>query len=414
MDKFRREIMWVALVLIIILTVLSIYGAFIGAARAQAYFNSVQLVIYWGIFALALVVGLVAFRRLIRVPGLLMMHAGCILILIGGAWGSKLGYRLSGNDKIREGQMVIYEGQTSNHVRAEMNRLLFSLGGQFEHSLHSRTVPQELRQEFEKEQSPLSENATIRVQQAGGIWLITDDLRQYSVSKEQDKLKVYLTGEMRELPFSIKLCDFRIEYYEPAYLQVETGEGQSKTVSAEIGNEIDLGEELGTARIVRMFENFKMSTGDGKRVAFEDPNPGLNPALEVLITRPDGQVSTRYVFALMPGFSHSEGGMKLTYSRPAYRAISDYISELEVAQDGKVLAEKDIEVNHPLRYGGYHFYQVDYDHRAGKYTVLEVVSDTGLVVVYAGYWMLCLGVIWHLWLRHIIKKIGSKKQTDGN
>jgi hypothetical protein len=415
MDKFRREIMWAALALIVTLTILSVYGAFIGAARAQAYFNSVPLAVYWGMFALALVVGLVAFRRLIRVPGLLLMHAGCILILGGGALGSKIVHELSGSDKIREGQMVIYEGQTSNQVRTEMKRLLFSLGGEFEHSLHSRTVPQELRQKFEKEQSPLSESAAIRVEHAGSIWSITDDLKEYSVRKEQGKLKAYLTGEMRDLPFSIKLRDFRIEYYEPAYLQVETGEGQSKTVAAEVGNEIDLGEEPGTARIVRMFENFKMSIEGGKRVAYEDPNPGSNPALEVLITRPDGQVSTQYVFALMPGFSHSEGGVKLTYSRPVNRAISDYISELEVTdKQGKVVAAKDIEVNHPLRYGGHHFYQSSYDPKAGRYTVLSVHSDAGLVIVYAGYWMLCLGVIWHLWLRHIVKKIGGKKQINGN
>ncbi len=351
MDKFRREIMWAALALIIILTVLSIYGAFIGAARAQAYFNSVPLVVYWGIFGLALVVGLVAFRRLIRVPGLLLIHAGCILILGGGAMGSKLAHELSGSDKVREGQMQIYEGQTQNQV-------------------------------------------FVRKDQESG--------------DGEDH-------EFKTLPFSIKLCDFRIEYYEPAYLQVETGEGQSTMVSAEIGNEIDLGGELGTARIVRMFENFKMSIEGGKRVAFEDPNPGLNPALEVLITRPDGQMSTQYVFAFMPGFSHSEAGVKLTYSRPANRAISDYISELEVTdKEGKVVAAKDIEVNHPLRYGGYHFYQSSYDSKAGQYTILSVYSDAGLAIVYTGYWMLCLGVIWHLWLRHIVKKIGGKKQVNGN
>jgi len=351
MDKLRREIMWAALSLIVILTILSVYGAFIGAERAQAYFNRVPLAVYWGIFVLALVVGLVAFRRLIRVPGLLLMHAGCILILGGGALGSKMVHELSGSGKVREGQMQIYEGQTQNQVY-------------------------------------------VRKDQESG--------------DGEDH-------EFKTLPFSIKLCDFRIEYYEAANLQVETGQGQSRTVAAEVGNEIDLGGEFGTARIIRMFENFKMSIEDGKSVAYEDTNPGLNPALEVQITKPDGQASRQYVFALMPGFSHSEGGVKLTYSRPANRAISDYISELEVTdKEGKVVAAKDIEVNHPLRYGGYHFYQSSYDAKAGRYTILSVHSDAGLAIVYTGYWMLCLGVIWHLWLRHIVKKIGGKKQVNGN
>ena len=96
-------------------------------------------------------------------------------------------------------------------------------------------------------------------------------------------------------------------------------------------------------------------------------------------------------------------------------AISDFISELEVTdKDGKVLAKKDIEVNHPLQYGGYRFYQSGYDNEAARYTVLQVVSDTGVMIVFAGYWLLCIGVVWHMWLRHLFKSIGGKKQTNGN
>ena len=71
-------------------------------------------------------------------------------------------------------------------------------------------------------------------------------------------------------------------------------------------------------------------------------------------------------------------------------------------------------MNYPLQYGGYRFYQSGYDDKAAQYTVLQVVSDTGVGIVFAGYWALCIGVIWHMWLRHLFKKIGGKKQTDGN
>jgi len=84
MNKFRHAVMWAALVLIILLALLSAYGAFMGAERAQKFFNSPPLAVYWAALGLVLLIGLVAFRRLIRVPGLLLMHAGCILILAGG------------------------------------------------------------------------------------------------------------------------------------------------------------------------------------------------------------------------------------------------------------------------------------------------------------------------------------------
>jgi hypothetical protein len=340
--------MWAALSLIVILTVLSVYGAFIGAARAQAYFNRVPLVVYWGIFVLTLVVGLVAFHRLIRVPGLLLMHAGCILILLGGSLGSQKGYKATGNDKILKGQMQIYEGQTTNKVF---------------------------------------------VRKADGDGHDTKDL-----------------------PFSIKLNDFTIEYYEPKfeYLDYETAKGMQR-VAAELGREIDLGAEHGTAKITRKFRNLKVSMDGDKRQYYDDQSPNPNPALEIQITKPDGQVATRFVYSLHPDFSHTPGGPKLMYNRPPYTPISDYISELEIIDtDGKVLVKKNIEVNYPLQYGGYRFYQSGYDDKAARYTVLQVVSDTGVMIVFAGYWMLCIGVIWHMWLRYLFKKIGSKKKTDGN
>jgi hypothetical protein len=342
MNKFK----WAALMLVILLIFLSIYGAFIGAERASNFFNSLPLAVYWLAFIVLLIIGIAAFHRLVRVPGLLLIHVGCIGILAGSMWGSEAGHklqkRLFGIDKIRKGRMAILENHSKNLVTLENN--------------------------------------------------------------EQKK----------ELPFHIKLKDFRIEYYEPAYLEVETGEGQSKKISAEVGREIDLGGELGTVKIVKTFENFKMSIEDGKTVAFEDPHPGSNPALEVQITQPDGQVTTQWVFSLFPEHSHAQTKLQLKYSRPVYRAISDYVSELQVIENDKVVAEKDIEVNHPLHYGGYHFYQHSYDDQAGQYTILMVVSDTGLTLVYGGYLMLCIGIFWHLWLRHIFGKIKLKKQIDGN
>lgn len=347
MNKFRREVLWAALVLIILLTVFSIYGAFIGAARAEQFFNRIPLAVYWASFAILLIVAINVFPRLVRVPGLLLMHAGCILILAGGMWGSRAGHALQnkilGNEKIRTGRMVIYEGHRDNKVM------------------------------------------------------------------QGDR-------QIKELPFSIGCKDFQITYYEPAYLEIETDEGQTQKVSADVGLEHDLGSELGTVKVIAEYRNFKMSLKNGKRIAYDDPSPGFNPALEVQITAPDGKVSTQYVFPQMPGFGHAQGKLKLTYKGPMPRMVSDYISKLEVVKDGQVVAEKDIEVNHPLSFGGYHFYQSDYDHVAHQYSVLSVYSDSGLRLVFIGYWMLCIGVLWHMWLRHMsvarVSSLGTRRSKN--
>jgi cytochrome c biogenesis protein ResB len=237
--RFERIVMWVALALVVLSTFLFVYGAFLGSYEAKSFFNSPVLSAYWLVLMALLTAGFATFRRLIRAPGLLLIHAGCILILAGALQGSNAGLkihnRLFGTDKIQTGGMVIFEGDVENRILLESS------------------------------------------------------------------------GLIKELPFYIKLKDFRIEYYKP-------------------------------------------------------------------------------------------------------ESVRDYISDVQVVKDGNVVAEKTIEVNHPLHFGGYHFYQSSYDADAHRYTVLSVVSDTGLGLVYVGYMMLVTGVFWHFWLRHIF----TKRNSNGN
>jgi hypothetical protein len=350
--KFRFAVMWVALALVVLLILLSVYGAFLGSYQAKSFFNSPVLSAYWLAFIALLTAAFVAFRRLIRLPGLLLIHAGCILILAGALWGSGAGLKvrnqLFGADKIQTGQMTILEGDAENRIRLE----------------------------------------------------------------DSDQTK--------ELPFHIKLKDFRIEYYKPEYLEILTHQGRRK-IPVEIGRALSIGPDFGTTRlgeapsrsritIVRVFENFKISIDGDNKTVTDDPQPGYNPALEVRIKNPDGAVTTEYVFERFPDYIHPEDKLLLRY----HKSVRDYISDIQVIKDGNVVAEKTIEVNHPLHFGGYHFYQSSYDTQAHRYTVLSVVSDTGLDLVYAGYPMLGIGVFWHFWLRHIFTKGKSKSDPSIN
>lgn len=329
--------MWAGLIAIILLTFLSIYGAFVGAERAKAFFNSVPLSVYWLALTVLLIAGVGAFGRLARVPSLLLVHVGCVLVLLGSMGASNRGYKLQkglwGIGKIPAGYMTIYEGQSANVVRSADGRAI------------------------------------------------------------------------GELPFMIRLKDFRLEHYKPEYLYIESREGQRWKIPVETKTEYPLGADFGTVTIVRAFENFKFNIE--RKTAHDDPRPGYNPALEVQVKHPDGSVTTHYVFERYPGHVEPEDKFLLSYRR----IISDYISELEVVKNNKVVAEKNIEVNHPLHFGGYHFYQQSYDAEAGQYTFLEVVSDTGLNLVYAGYVMLCVGVFWQLWLRRL--SIAGARLTSG-
>jgi hypothetical protein len=328
--NFRFVLMWAATAITVLLIILSIYGAFLGAHVARALFNSPILSVYWLVLTAFLVAAFVVFGgRLISQAGLLLMHGGCILVLAGAIWGSEAGLKirnqLFGTDKVQKGRMFILAGTANNRVRLEDS------------------------------------------------------------------------NQSKDLPFWIKLKDFRIEYYKPEYLEILTPKGQSK-IPVEIGREWSV-PDFGDVIVVREFENLKISGGD-KKTIIDDPQGGFNPALEVRIKKTDGTVITRYVFERFPDYIYPEDEFLLRY----YKTIRDYISDVQVVKDGKVVAEKNIEVNHPLHFGGYHFYQSSYDEQTHMFTVLSVISDTGLNFVYAGYSMLCIGVFWHFWLRHIFTK----------
>jgi hypothetical protein len=330
--RFRYVVMWAALALLILLIFLSVYGAFLGASRAKWFFNSPALSAYWLVLLALLITALVTFRRVIRLPGLLLMHIGCILVLAGTLCGSDTGLKLQnqlfGTDKFQAGQMTILERGAENRVRLEGS------------------------------------------------------------------------NQIKELPFYIELKDFRVEFYKPEYLEILTFQGRSK-IPVEIGSVWSI-SDFGILMIVRIFENFRISVNGDRGTITDDLQNGYNPALEVRIENPGGAVTTRYVFERFPDYVYPEDKFLLRY----HKSIRDYISDVQVVKDGKVVAEKSIEVNHPLHFGGYHFYQADYDDLAHSYTVLSVVSDTGLNMVYAGYLMLGVGAFWHFWIRHIF--------TNGN
>ena len=51
-------------------------------------------------------------------------------------------------------------------------------------------------------------------------------------------------------------------------------------------------------------------------------------------------------------------------------------------------------VNHPCSYRGYHFYQSNYDPVRGEYSVLKVVRDPWIAVVWIGIVLLAIGACW--------------------
>ena len=82
-NRLRRFLLWMGLVCIVLLAILSVFGAFLGADLAQRFFNSIPVSIYWIAFTALLLAAIASFHRLLCIRGLFLIHLGCILVLLG-------------------------------------------------------------------------------------------------------------------------------------------------------------------------------------------------------------------------------------------------------------------------------------------------------------------------------------------
>jgi hypothetical protein len=90
-------------------------------------------------------------------------------------------------------------------------------------------------------------------------------------------------------------------------------------------------------------------------------------------------------------------------------AVRSYTSRLMVLRDGQELFRREVQVNHPFRFGGYQFFQHSWgaNEHHGVYTILLAVSDQGLLLVYAGFVLLLLGISWRCWANPLLRRGGE-------
>jgi hypothetical protein len=131
-----------------------------------------------------------------------------------------------------------------------------------------------------------------------------------------------------------------------------------------------------------------------------------NPVVEIGI---EGRDRTLLLQAESP-VEISEG--KVLVLSPQEENVRDFLSTLSVVEEGSVVMTRTIEVNYPLSYGGYVFYQASYDPNRPGWTGLEVVTDPGIMLVYIGLIMLLAGVALVVFVVPLLKRPDREKSSD--
>jgi len=224
------------------------------------------------------------------------------------------------------------------------------------------------------------------------------------------------------LPFEIRLDKFELEHYATPSA---SGKGQMDLLLARwtgsreetaIPVELQAGDTLIPAggaspespalhvTVERILPDFIVDTGTGEaRSRSEQPN---NPAIQLAVSG-GGHTNRMWVFARFPDMTTPVGGqdggpvpLQFRYIvNPARMAaavegapIKAYKSTVEIIEGGKSVLTNTIAVNSPLAYGGFTFYQLSYNPEDLHWTLLQVVRDPSVPIVYGGFLLMMIGL----------------------
>jgi len=152
--------------------------------------------------------------------------------------------------------------------------------------------------------------------------------------------------------------------------------------------------ENGFLKIGDMSFEFKSFLPHAKKVKQEfslsdKPN---NPVVQVQWIQ-NGKKTTAIFGASDKSATFLDNGRVALLLRNKDDSPEAYRSYLSVLKDGKVVLKKKVEVNNPLHFGGYYFYQSNYDPKDPTYSGISVVRDPGVYIVFLGFFLLTIGGI---------------------
>lgn len=102
------------------------------------------------------------------------------------------------------------------------------------------------------------------------------------------------------------------------------------------------------------------------------------------------------------GSEFVHGGAVYAFRLVAFKepAVREVAVPVEVLLDEAVAAAGVISINNPLDWQGHRIFltSVDHDQYGNPYVGLQITKDPGVLVVYAGFAVLCVGALWRLLL----------------
>ncbi|MCQ9205892.1 MAG: cytochrome c biogenesis protein ResB [Omnitrophica bacterium] len=215
----------------------------------------------------------------------------------------------------------------------------------------------------------------------------------------------------KKLGFKLYLKDFILEEENSFYRDKLIVEFQDRDITVDfpinLNKEYNIEDSSYQLKILRYIPDFSMDITT--KEVFSKSDQPHNPAIEVEVVSPAGE-GRQWVFAKFPGINmgnKASTNLKLTYVHQTLSTnIIDFKSKLVIFDNGEIVKTKTIEVNDPLQYKGYTFYQADYNPDDLTWTGIQVVKDPGVPLVYAGFCTFILGLLFTFYGKPFLNKKG--------
>lgn len=247
-----------------------------------------------------------------------------------------------------------------------------------------------------------------------GLWITlmavamgAGDLQRLRVSMFENQEftdKGVRTGhEIYNLPFSMKLLDFRMEVYNPKIMLSDTMGDMPEKQKGELLPMIVQGAEytLGNFRIKILDILSASARTDSGYIQSNAPMAAAAARVHVknLVT---GDSVTNWICSgsamMLPEYIRLEKNIGLWLLKPEPKK---YESVVVVKTNYGKQDTVTIEVNRPYKTGGWSFYQIGYEEQLGpasKLSIIETVYDPWIKLVYTGIALMLAGAAYLFWL----------------
>jgi len=240
----------------------------------------------------------------------------------------------------------------------------------------------------------------------------TGDLQRLSINVYEGQPSWIATDAQKndvELPFAFYLNDFLIDEYNPKLALVDNKTG---SIVHNDGKNLYLVEKGETY----YFNNFEVKINEFLATSGRIGNR-YEPVNEIG-SPPSAFISVKNTEtdSIQSGWI-SSGSFRYPYE--SFKMSDDYSMVMTIPEVEKFSSDIDIltkdgeristilEVNKPFSFNGWEIYQLSYDDKKGKWSdlsVLELVKDPWLPLIYIGIFMMIAGAFYMFWMGNKITK----------